>query len=247
MIKKPTSLTLTLVLFCSFCVAQENGVVTYTVTHDWIKKMLSCDYISKTERERSAYIWGGDNQQEEKAELKFNATESRYEKKPDEDTRWRQDEDYFIYRDREKNETLEIITVLNKDYALQDSIICQNWKIKNDMKEIAGHICMNAFCYDSLKGKEVVAWFALDLPIPAGPNRYCGLPGMILEINEANGALVYTATSILFSEEKMEIKKPEVKKKRKIIDNQEYNNILRKYIDESKKMQRPYFWGGLAF
>ena len=115
------------------------------------------------------------------------------------------------------------------------------------MKEVAGRICMNASCYDSLKSKEVVAWFALDLPIPAGPDRYCGLPGMIMEINEANGALVYTATNVLLSEEMMEIKKPEVKKKRKVIDYQEYNTIISKYIAECKKMQRPYFWGGLGF
>ena len=244
--KKPTFLTLTLFLFCAFCVAQENGVVTYTIAHSWSKKFASCNYISKAQRDREAYVWANDYERKEKAELKFNATESRYDKKPDEESKWRQDEDFFIYRDREKNETLDIMTVLNKDYAIRDSIICQNWKIKNDMKEVAGRICMNASCYDSLKGKEVVAWFALDLPIPAGPDRYCGLPGMILEVNEANGAVVYTATSIIFSEEKMEIIKPEVKKKRKIIDTQEYNRIVSKFLDECKKTQRPY-WYNMAF
>ena len=240
-------LTVTIFLTCTFCFGQENGIVTYTITHDWIKKLLSCDYFSKTERERYAYIWGGDNEWKEKAELKFNATESRYEELQEEDSRWRKGDDYIIYRDREKNEALDVLTVLNKDYALRDSILCQNWKIKNDMKEVAGHICMNASCYDSLKDKEIMAWFALDLPIAAGPDKYCGLPGMILEVNEANGALVYTATTVLLSEEKMEIKKPEVKKKRKIIDTQEYTKIVSKYINESKKMQRPYFWGGLGF
>ena len=234
-------------LMCTFCVAQENGVVTYTIAHNWSKKFASCEYISKAERESHAYVWSSNNEWKEKAELTFNATESRYDKKPDEDSRWRQDNDYFIYRDRANNETLEIMTLLNKDCALRDSIVCQNWKIKNDMKEVAGHICMNASRYDSLKGKEVIAWFALDLPISAGPDRYCGLPGMILEVNEANGALVYTATSILFSEEKMEIKKPEVKKKRKIIDIQEYNRIVSKFMEECKKMQRPYFWYDMDF
>jgi GLPGLI family protein len=135
------------------------------------------------------------------------------------------------------------LNLLNKDYVIKDSTICQNWKIKNDMKEVAGRICMNASYYDSLKGKEVIAWFALDLPVTIGPDRYCGLPGMILEVVEANGAVVYTATNVLLLDEKVEIEKPVVKKKRKTIDYQEYYSILSKYIGECKKIQRPYFWG----
>jgi len=133
--------------------------------------------------------------------------------------------------------------VLDKDYVITDTIECQNWKILNDMKEVAGHICMNASYYDTIRKKEVLAWFALDLPISLGPNKYCGLPGMILEIFEANGAVVYTATHILLSEEKIEIKKPSIKKNRKAINFNEYNQIVIRYINESKKMQRPYFWG----
>jgi GLPGLI family protein len=247
MIKKTIFLIFLLSLVHNFCFSQENGVVSYTVTHNWIKKILSCEYFSKAERDRYAYVWGGDNEWEEKAELKFNANASRYENKDEEDSRWRKDDDYMIYRDREKGETFDVMTLLNKDYVIEDSIICQNWKIKNDMKEITGRICMNASCYDSLKGKEITAWFALDLPIPIGPDRYCGLPGMILEVDEANGAMVYTATSILFSDDKIEIEKPAVKKKRKAIDYEEYRKIATKHINECKKMQIPYFWRGMSF
>jgi GLPGLI family protein len=115
------------------------------------------------------------------------------------------------------------------------------------MREIAGHICMNAFYYDTIKEKEVIAWFALDLPVSIGPNQYCGLPGMILEINEANGALVYTATNVLLSNETIEIPKPTVKKKIKVISYSEYDKKIIDYIKECKKTQRPYFWGGMNF
>jgi len=244
--KKSVFLMPTLFLIAFFCFAQENGIVTYTITSDWVKMYASCDYLSKADRERNTYTWGGESNWERKAELKFNVDENRFEEKPSETQRWRRD-DYIIYRDREKNETFDVMTLLSKDYVIKDAIVCQNWKIKNDMKEIAGRICMNASCFDSIKGKEIVAWFALDLPIPIGPDRYCGLPGMILEVIEANGAVVYTATSIIFSEEKIEIEKPVVKKKRKIIDSQEHNSIIGKYIADCRKMQRPYFWSGIAF
>ena len=243
--KKLSFLVLTLFLTAKLCFAQENGVVTYTVTHNWIKKMESCEYIPKADKERSAYVWGSDNEYESQAELKFNTSEYRYELKEDEentDYRWRK-EAYSIYRNLDKGKIFDIITLLSKEYVIEDTLVCQNWKIKNDMKEVAGRICMNASFYDTVKGKEVIAWFALDLPVSIGPDKYCGLPGMILEINEANGAVVYTATNVLLSNEKVEIKKPTHKKRTKILTGDEYNKKIMDYINECKKMQRPYFWG----
>jgi GLPGLI family protein len=233
------------ILVTNFCFSQENGIVTYTITHNWTKKMATCEYISKADRERSAYVWGANSEYAETAELKFNANEYRFDIKDDDDDestyRWRKEDD-ILYRDRNKGETFDVVLLLNKEYAIQDTLICQNWKIKNDMKEIAEHICMNASFYDSIKGKEVIAWFALDLPVPIGPDKYCGLPGIILEISEANGAVIYTATSVLLSDEKIEIVKPTVKKRIKIITYEEYNKKVIDYINECKKLQRPYFW-----
>jgi len=249
MVLRSYVLTVFLIFLVSFCFAQENGVVTYSIAHNWTKKFASCEYIPKADRERQLYVWGGAREYVENAELKFNANAYRYEITGNQSTstyKWREDA-YIIYRDREKNETFDVMTLLNKEYVVQDSIICQTWKIKNDIKEVAGRICMNASFYDTIKGKEVMAWFALDLPVPIGPDKYCGLPGMILEINEANGALVYTATSVLLSDEPVEISKPVVKKKIKTITFAELNKKVIDYINECKKMQRPYFWGDLAF
>jgi GLPGLI family protein len=245
--KKILFLFLSIFICAIFCFCQENGVVSYTVSHDWPKKMATCEYLSKAERDRSAYVWGG-RTYDQTAELKFNAQAYRFEYKEDAQGstyQWRK-EDYVIYRDRDKEEIFDVITLLSKEYVVKDSLSCQNWKIKNDMKEVAGRICMNASYYDSIKKKEVIAWFALDLPISIGPDKYCGLPGMILEINEANGAVVYTATSILFSDEEVKIEKPVVKKNRKNITLLAYNKIIADYIAECNKMQRPYFWG-IAF
>jgi len=236
-------LILSLLLTTSFCYPQESGIVNYTITDNWIKKVESSKTMPKTEKERYIYVWKGNNEWIRKAELKFNSNEYRFEYKEDEDNaRWRK-EDYIIYRDRKNSETFDVLTLLSKQYVIQDSMVCQQWKIKNDMKDIAGHICMNASFYDTIKEKEVIAWFALDLPVPIGPNKYCGLPGMILEINEANGAVIYTATSVVLTNEKIEIEKPVVKKKRKTINQQEFDKKVLDYVNECKKTQRPYFWG----
>jgi GLPGLI family protein len=147
----------------------------------------ACDYIPKADRERQSYTWGG-RTHDRKAELKFNTTESRFEYLDENEGQvyqWRK-EDFIIYRDRSKGEAFDVMTVLDKEYVIQDSSVCQSWKIKNDMKEVAGRICMNASYYDPVKEKEVIAWFALDLPISIGPDQYCGLPGIILEIKKTN-------------------------------------------------------------
>lgn len=242
--KKIVFLSFALFLLTHFCFSQENGVVNYAISHDWVKKMETCEYISKADKERSSYVWGG-REFVVYAVLKFNSNESRFEYKEDEERsayQWRK-EDYIIYRDRNKNETYDVTSLLNTQYIIQDSLHCQTWKIKNGMKEVAGHICMNASFYDSLKKKEVMAWFALDLPVPIGPDQYCGLPGLILEVNEADGAVIFTATSVLLSDEKIEIEKPDYKKKTKTIRYEEYNKKVTDYMNECKKLQRPYFWG----
>lgn len=64
------------------------------------------------------------------------------------------------------------------------------------IKEVAGHICMNAYWHDTLKQQKVTAWFAMDMPISGGPERFCGLPGTILEIEINDGAMVITADKI---------------------------------------------------
>ena len=43
----------------------------------------------------------------------------------------------------------------------------------------------------------VVAWFCPDLPYSFGPNGYCGLPGLILELQIRNG--VYGVKRIDFN------------------------------------------------
>jgi GLPGLI family protein len=228
--------------------SQESGIVNYTKTTNWTKMMESSKTMSKADKERMVYTWGNNREFEHKAELKFNLGEYRFEYQENEEySRWRKEDDYIIYRDRVNNQTFDVLSLLEKQYVIRDSIVCQHWKIKNDMKEVAGRICMNASYFDTIKEKEVMAWFALDLPVSIGPDHYCGLPGMILEIIEANGAVVITATGILLSEEKVTIEKPEIKKSRKSITQKEYNKKLLDYINECKKMQRPYFWGGVAF
>lgn len=229
--------------------AQElQGKVNYTITQNWVKKITALDYLTQEEKDEYNYVWGNRSEYTSKSALFFSDKESRYEDLNDENAAensgysWRSDE-YIIYRNLIEGKSYDLIRMLDKLYVIEDDIQNQNWKILNDMREIAGHICMNASWNDTIKGNKVIAWYALDLPIPIGPERFGGLPGMILEINVNNGAMIISAKEIQITTGDSVIEMPTHKKKVKKLTELSYIEMLVKHVTQSKKDESPYFYG----
>lgn len=223
------------------------GKIRYLVVHNWTKKMAAVDYISKQQRERIAYMWGNRSEWKVFTELYFTPTATKYQDseekaEPDDDGySWREDV-YLINRNFEENTALDIMKILGKTYVVEDSVCTPDWKILNDMKEVAGHVCMNAFWEDTVKQQKTYAWFALDMPVPGGPERLCGLPGLILEVDINDGGMLITADKIEFRKLDTEMELPK-KIKGKRIKEADYLDILKKHIAEKRKSEEPYFWG----
>jgi len=223
------------------------GAIRYLVTHDWAKKMAAVDYLSKQRKERIAYMWGNDSEWKMYANLYFTPTETKYEdseekaEADDQGYSWRKDA-YYIKRNFETNTLYDVIAMLGKTYIIEDSLKAPDWKIHNDLKEVAGHICMKAYWEDTIKQQKVVAWFAQDFPHSGGPERFFGLPGMILEVDVNNGAMIISADRIEMKKLTTELDLPK-KIKGKKIREAEYQDMLKKYIDEKRKAEEPYFWG----
>lgn len=226
---------------------QSEGVIRYLVTHNWVKKMAAVDYLSQEKKDRASYMWGNDAEWTMYGTLYFNGQKTKYEDSEEkanadyEGYSWRKDE-YFIYRDLAQRRMQDIIKLLGKVYIIEDTLISQEWKILNDLKEVAGHICMNASWTDTVKSQKVIAWFALDIPLSAGPERFCGLPGLILEIDINNGALVLTADKIEYTSVVDHLDFPK-KLKGKHLTEIDYQTILYKHILGRKAEEQPYFWG----
>ena len=75
------------------------------------------------------------------------------------------------------------------------------WQIRNDTTTtILGRPCFLATTtyYRTVRGEPragiIRAWFTMTLPVPFGPRRYGGLPGLILQVSVKN--ITYTAVSI---------------------------------------------------
>lgn len=242
-----------LVLIAGTSKAQETpqpseGKIRYVVTQNYSKQMASLDYISKQRKERNAYMWGGTRSEWKMyTNLYFTPTESKYEdseesvENDDPGYSWRKSA-HTLYRNFAAGTLRDNIEILGKTYVIEDSIHTQSWKIMNDLKEVAGHICMNAFWEDTLRQQKITVWFALDIPHSAGPERLCGLPGLILEVEVNDGALTIVADKLELKKLGAEMDMPK-KLKGKKVKEAEYMDVIRKHIAEKKKNEEPWFWG----
>ncbi|MBN8677006.1 MAG: GLPGLI family protein [Chitinophagales bacterium] len=222
------------------------GTIRYLVTHNWTKKMAALTYLSKQRKERVSYMYGKNAEWSEYTLLHFTPTETHYldsEERVNADDMgysWRR-ETFWVKRDFAKNTTSDALVLQGKTYLVQDSIRCQDWKILNDMKEVAGHLCMNASWQDTVKQQKIVAWFALDIPHSGGPERLCGLPGLILEVDVNDGAMIITANRIEPKKLTTELDLPKKQKGKKSTEA-DYQKALFKLIQENIKEEQPYFW-----
>lgn len=70
-----------------------------------------------------------------------------------------------------------------------DETATQNWVIGEETKEVLGYRCRKATC--RFRGRDYVAWYAEELPIPYGPYYFRGLPGLIVELCDINKEYVF--------------------------------------------------------
>ena len=86
-----------------------------------------------------------------------------------------------IYKNYPQGEMTITDFLLGQYYLYGDSLNAQEWNMENDStKMVLGHECQKATC--CFRGRQWTAWFALDVPVSDGPWKFCGLPGLIMEV-----------------------------------------------------------------
>ena len=137
-----------------------------------------------------------------------------------------------VYNNFETSRRVEKRDIMDKNFIIDDSIRPLKWKMTGETKTILNHNCMKATATQvsqrmqmtmndgKMERKEVsdtmlvVAWFATDIPVAAGPGEFQGqLPGLILDLDAGNGRWVYKATKITDKADVAIIKQPTGKKK----------------------------------
>lgn len=111
-----------------------------------------------------------------------------------------------FFKDYQKNTITEYARMpygLMNNRQYSEKIPTQNWTVYNDTLTIIGHLCQKATCY--FRGRNYIAWFALDIPISNGPWKFGGLPGIILKVYDDKQ--LYTFECVKIELGKFNIKK----------------------------------------
>ena len=79
-------------------------------------------------------------------------------------------------------------------YEYEESFDCFNWLITSEIDTIHNYVCQKAIC--DFGGRTWEAWFTLELPFCDGPYKFCGLPGLILNIADTENHYSWKFLSI---------------------------------------------------
>lgn len=116
-------------------------------------------------------------------------------------------EDGVLYKNFSSSSQLQEATLEDKKYIITDSLKLQPWKLANETLTILNHVCKKA-TMTTERGSKVVAWYAEDIPVPAGPERFSGLPGAVLKVDVDSANIVFMATEIHPTADAKELKAP---------------------------------------
>jgi len=137
------------------------------------------------------------------------------------------------YTDLAKQMQYEERAFFEKEFLIIDSLKQHKWKLSEETKTIAKQLCKKATTMVTApqvrmrismgggnntdttantprapKETELVVWYAENIPVSFGPDNYSGLPGVIMEIDQDNGANVTTAVEVSAKYPKKELVAP---------------------------------------
>jgi GLPGLI family protein len=138
------------------------------------------------------------------------------------------------YTDLAKQMQYEERAFFEKEFLIIDSLKQYKWKLSEETKTIAKQLCKKATTMITApqmrmrvsiggggnntdttantprapKETELVVWYAENIPVSFGPDNYSGLPGVIMEIDQDNGANVTTAVEVSAKYPKKELVAP---------------------------------------
>ena len=237
-----------IVLLCGFMLTHnlkgqnDQGTIIYDRTVYYTRIIESLPYLSQEEKDIQKLTWGKQDGYSSKYNLTFDPNQSVYTYGVNDKEytwSWRKDE-YLVINDLSKKRELKNQFVLGgKLYLIKDQNPRIKWKIENEIREIAGYLCMKATTIDTIKGQTISAWFTDQIPVSSGPEGFGGLPGMILMLDKNDGTAIVEATSV-----NMEVPSHPIPKKikGKELSYTEYEDLIKKFFKQSIEGERNPFW-----
>lgn len=92
-------------------------------------------------------------------------------------------------------QVLESNEYLLSNYVYEEKMESINWKIFDNKKNILGFDCQKASA--TIRGRNYIVWYSIDIPIADGPWKLYGLPGLILEANDEKNEVKFELQRIV--------------------------------------------------
>ncbi len=162
----------------------------------------------------------------------------------------------ILYKNMKENRFASQNEVFGKKFLVKDSIKTLDWKLENDTKNIGNYTCykatmkreievvesgisingdkdLDASADEESKLKEITitAWYTPQIPVNNGPEKYQGLPGLILEVNDGQQTIICSKV-VLNPENKITIKEPE---KGTVLTQKKFEAIINKRMQEEQE------------
>lgn len=151
-----------------------------------------------------------------------------------------------IYKNISSKELINATEFFGKNFLIESDLANFHWKMEKETKQIGKYTCfkatavvkekINAFSKDADKGEKEVnvsVWYTPQIPVSLGPDKYWGLPGLILGVNAGDVQIVCTQV-VMNVKEKAVIKKPKSGKK---ITQEKFDKIV---AEKTKEMRERF-------
>ena len=174
-----------------------------------------------------------------------------------------------IYKNTSERKMIEDVEQFSKRFLVTEMMEQPKWELGTETKKIGNYTCYKATMIkvdnnidwgsifrrgrnnkkDSTKTKQkepevkllkVTAWYTPQIPVSTGPDKYWGLPGLILELNAGRTTMLCTEVS-MSTGETLKIEEPT---KGKEVTREEYNKIVKEKTEELRERFRNRRRGG---
>jgi GLPGLI family protein len=138
---------------------------------------------------------------------------------------------YVRYEDGMIAETRKFMT---RKFLLTGTRPAYQWRPTGEQSEFMGYTVQKATAVQDSSAIE--AWFTTEIPVPAGPGPFGGLPGMILSVSVDGGQTLYSATEVRLDPiDAAAIKAPEEGDE---VSYEEYEAMVAEKLEEIRMRQR---------
>lgn len=128
---------------------------------------------------------------------------------------------------------IEVRKFLGRTFRIKEERPSFDWKLTGEQASFLGHPVYQAVAQQD--STSIEAWFTPDIPIPAGPAQYGGLPGLILTLAVDSNLVVYTATAIDTAAANNKIEAPTDGRE---LSRAEYDQVVKEKEAEIRKSRR---------